>query len=129
MSGAPTPTIAKTKRLLGFDIQVGTRLPTAHEWADPNVDIPGWSKPISLALAAPGDVIAQGHGDFGHVGIVSDVQFGLTVSVNSGTVPAGIVTNNDWGFRTGPHDVRATGPNGEGRNDKPPVIRKYVGER
>ncbi len=83
-----------------------TRDPTANEWADPRVDIPGWSKPFG-GYAERGNVIAVFGGlSHGHVGVV-DISGtignpgGLTISVNSNTRPAGIVTNNDWGFRPG----------------------------
>jgi hypothetical protein len=79
---------------------------------------------MPVSEAKPGDVIAQAHGKWGHVGIVG--QPGETVSVNSTTDPAGIVTMNNWGFRTGPV-VNGQGPNGEGPNDKPPVVRRYIG--
>jgi RHS repeat-associated protein len=94
------------------------RDPTAHEWADPNIQIPGWSGPKPVADAQPGDVIAQGHGDYGHAGIV--VGTGLTISVNSTTSPEGMVTKNNWGFRP-------TGQNGEGPGDQAPVVRSYTG--
>jgi RHS repeat-associated protein len=100
-----------------------TRDPTAHEWADPNVRIPGWSKPAPVASAAPSDVIAQQHGQFGHAGVVVMTSDGLrTVSVNSTTNPAGIVTRNDWGFR-------ASGQNGEGAHDPGVMVRRYVGDQ
>lgn len=93
--------------------------PTAHEWADPKVPIKGWSSPMPLSKARPGDVIAQAHGAWGHSGIV--VAPGQTASVNSTTHPAGIVTVNSWGFRP-------RGQNGEGRNDPAPVVRRYIGD-
>jgi hypothetical protein len=119
LSGRPRPTVAAG--LLGLR----RREPTAHEWADPNVDIPGWSKPMRLSEARPGDVIAQAHGKWGHVGIVGEP--GETVSVNSTAKPdAGVVTMNEWGFRTGPL-VNGVGPNGEGPGDAPAVVRRYIG--
>ena len=66
----------------------------------------------------PGDVIAQAHLRFGHVGIV--VAPTLTVSANTAVKSAGIVTQNNWGFR--PY-----GQNGERRGDPAPVVRRYVG--
>ncbi len=114
-SGAPRPQVPRSGILgwLGFK-----RDPTAHEWADPNVSIPGWSGTKSLAQSQAGDVIAQAHGTYGHAGIV--VGPGLTVSVNSTTNPAGIVTRNNWGFRP-------RGQNGEGPHDPAPVVRSYIG--
>jgi len=43
-----------------------------------------------------------------------------TVSVNSTTNPAGMVTRNDWGFRAG--------GNGEGPGDPGVVVRHYSGD-
>jgi RHS repeat-associated protein len=99
------------KRYFGRD-------PSAHEWADPNVSIAGWSAPMPVSQARPGDVIAQGHGRFGHVGIV--VAPGLTVSANTAKNPPGIVTQNNWGFRP-------RGQNGERAGDFAPVVRRYLG--
>lgn len=117
-SGRPRPQVPKSGILgwLGFK-----RDPTSHEWADPTVHIPGWTDPKPLSQAKPGDVIAQQHnqqGSWGHVGIV--VAPGTTVSVNSTTKPAGLVTRNDWGFRP-------RGQNGEGPKDPAPVVRSYTG--
>lgn len=99
-----------------------TRDPTAHEWADPNVKIKGWSEPRPISEARPGDVIAQQHnkdGPWGHVGVVAGP--GQTVSVNSAVQPEGQVTNNNWGFRPAPN-------NGESATDLPPIVRHYTGE-
>ena len=119
-SGRPRPQVPKSGILgwLGFK-----RDPTANEWANPNVNIPGWSKPGPVSGAAPNDVIAQQHGAWGHAGIVVRTMDGslATVSVNSTTNPAGMVTRNDWGFRP-------TGGNGEGPHDPAPVVRHYVGD-
>ena len=117
-SGLPRPRVPRSGLLgwLGF-----TRDATANEWADPSVKIPGWSSPHSVDLAQEGDVIAQQHnsdGPWGHVGIV--VGPGQTVSVNSSVQPAGLVSNNDWGFR--PPLL-----NGEAATDPPPVVRTYLG--
>ncbi len=127
LAGKSRPSVPKRRlSIFGIEFDLGSREPTAHDWADPTVHIDGWSDPVPAALAVPGDVIAQAHGDFGHVGIVADP--GQTVSVNSTTTPAGIVTENNWGFRTGPI-VNGEGPNGESRTDKPPVVRKYIGNQ
>ncbi len=127
MAGKSTPGVPKKRlTLFGIEIDFGTREPTAHEWADPSVQIDGWSAPMSVALAVPGDVIAQAHGNFGHVGIVADP--GQTVSVNSTTTPEGIVTENNWGFRSGALNANGLGGNGEHLGDKPPVVRKYIGK-
>jgi hypothetical protein len=71
--GAPRPQVPKTGILGWFGFK---RDPTAHEWADPAVDIPGWSSRKPASEARPGDVIAQAHGNWGHAGIV--VAPGLT---------------------------------------------------
>ncbi len=119
-SGLPRPQVSKTgiigwiEGLLGG----GKRDPTAHEWADPKISIPGWSSPMPVSGARAGDVIAQQHGDWGHVGVVAAP--GQTVSVNSAVNPAGSVTRNDWGFRSAPY-------NGESSRDPAPVIRRYLG--
>jgi RHS repeat-associated protein len=117
-SGASRPKVPRSGILgwLGF-----TRDPTAHELADPNVHIAGWSSPMSVSSAKPGDIIAQAHGAYGHAGVVVWWNGKLqTVSVNSTTKPAGIVSRNDWGFRR-------RGENGEGPKDPAPVLRRYVG--
>jgi hypothetical protein len=98
-----------------------TRDPDAHEWADPNVHIPGWSSPKGLSEAKAGDVIAQGHGPkWGHSGIV--IGPGQTISVDTTTAGhlAGWVTKSNWGFRASPL-------NGEEPGDRSPVVRHYVG--
>jgi hypothetical protein len=81
--------------------------PLAGQWADPDVDIPGW---VVVAHPLPGDVVAMKE-DFsdasGHVGIVTGP--GTSVSVSSDT---GTVVQNDWGFRSDQKDV---------------VFRRYVG--
>jgi hypothetical protein len=96
---------------LGF-----TRDPTAKEWA--TMAIPGYSGPLPLSVARPGDVIAMGHHDDneGHVGIY--VGNGRTASANF--YQGGRITVNDWGFR-GP------GQNGEHPGDAGPVVRQWVG--
>ena len=95
------------------------RDPSAHEWADPKVSISGWSSPMPRTEARPGDVIAQGHGPvFAHVGVV--VAPGQTVSAYGESNPQGVVSRNDWGFRTAP------GANGEGSSDPPPVVRRML---
>jgi cell wall-associated NlpC family hydrolase len=96
---------------LGF-----TRDPTAKEWA--TIAIPGYSGPLPLSTASPGDVIAMAHHDDpeGHVGIY--VGNGMTASANA--YQGGRITVNNWGFR-GP------GQNGEHAGDAGPVVRKWVG--
>jgi hypothetical protein len=113
--GLPRPEVSYTgiRGILGM-----MRDPSANEWANPQVTIAGWSEPRSIGEAQPGDVIAQQHGEWGHVGIV--VGGSLTASVNSTTQPAGIITINDWGFRP-------RGENGESENDPAPKIRRYLG--
>ena len=113
-SGRPRPHVPGHFGVLPRD-------PSAHEWADPRVSIPGWSAPFPRAQAAPGDVIAQQHGPiYGHVGIV--LAPGQTISAYGEVVPQGLVLQNDWGFRTAP------GANGEASTDPAPVIRHYLGQ-
>src|SRR5260221_816187 len=88
---------------------VGTgRIPTATQFADPNVEITGLSSPLPVINARAGDVIAQEHGTGpngtpeGHVGIVvaapTPHSLGQTASANA--YQGGRVTINDWGFRS-----------------------------
>jgi hypothetical protein len=106
------------------------KIPTAAQFADPNVKITGLSAPVPLANAEPGDVIAQDHGanpetgnEEGHVGIVvslpHDGQPGQTASANANE--GGKVTINDWGFRSPTANLN----NGErnGANSPAPVVR------
>jgi len=96
------------------------RAPLAHEWADPNVKIEGWSAPFPVSKAQPGDVIAQDHGGGnGHVGIVVGPQ--KTASADAKEHPAGIVFVNDWGFRSTAEE------NGGKPGGPMPVVRRYVG--
>ena len=111
-SGRPRPRVPGHFGIIPRD-------PSAHEWADPRIPIPGWSAPFDRALARPGDVIAQQHGPiYAHVGIV--VAPGRTISAYGDTTPQGIVLENDWGFRTAP------GANGESATDPPPVVRRSL---
>ena len=124
-SGRPRPKVAYNSglgRFLFSAFGIG-RDPTANEWANPNVSIPGWSHTMPLSAAQPNDVIAQQHGNWGHAGVVVMGPGGTlqTISVNSTTSPAGVVTMNGWGFRP-------AGQNGEGLNDPAPVVRQYVGD-
>lgn len=95
-----------------------TRDPSAKEWS--TIPIPGYSDPLPLSEARPGDIIAMGHHDDyeGHVGIY--MGNGMVASVNAKTNPPGIVTINDWGFR-------GLGNNDEHKGDNPPVVRRWVG--
>lgn len=113
-SGHPRPSVPGHFGLIPRD-------PSAHEWADPLVQIRGWSVPFSREQAQPGDIIAQQHGPtYGHVGVV--VGDGSTVSAYGEVQPQGLVLKNDWGFRIAP------GANGEASTDPPPVVRHYVGK-
>lgn len=72
--------------------------PLAGQWADPNVEIPGW---VIVSDPRPGDIAAEAidYADAtGHVGIVTGE--GTTVSATSDTV-----IENDWGFRAGQNVV------------------------
>jgi RHS repeat-associated protein len=106
------------------------KIPSAAQFADPNVKITGLSAPEPMANAKPGDVIAQDHGanpksgnEEGHVGIVvslpHDGQPGQTASANANQ--GGKVTINDWGFRS----PTANPNNGErhGADSPAPVVR------
>jgi RHS repeat-associated protein len=106
------------------------KIPTAAQFADPNVKIAGLSTPEPLANAKPGDVIAQDHGpnpktgnEEGHVGIVIAAPTanspGQTASANANQ--GGKVTVNDWGFRS----PTASPNNGErhGATSPAPVVR------
>ena len=96
-AGGPTPVV------LGTD-----KIPTASQFADPNVKIAGFSGPQPLSEAKPGDIIAQAHGTGengnaeGHAGIVVAAPTadspGQTASANANK--GGQVTVNDWGFRS-----------------------------
>lgn len=113
-SGRPRPHVPGHFGLIPRD-------PSAHEWADPGVTIPGWSAPMPLDQAQPGDVIAQQHGPiYAHVGIVVGPR--QTVSAYGEVSPQGLVLLNDWGFRTAP------GANGEATSDPAPVIRRSLAD-
>jgi RHS repeat-associated protein len=105
------------------------KIPTATQYADPNVKITGLSEPRPLSEAKPGDVIAQYHGTGangtaeGHAGIVVAAPTanspGQTASANANQ--GGKVKVNDWGFRK----PTANPNNGErnGASSLPPVVR------
>ena len=97
-----------------------TRDPSAKEWA--TIPIPGYSEPLPLSEARPGDIIAMAHHDDadGHVGIY--MGNGKVASVNFNTTPRGIVTINDWGFR-------GLGNNEEHLGDAGPVVRRWIGDK
>ena len=112
------------------------KIPTATQFADPNVKITGLSAPEPMSNAKPGDVIAQDHGpnpttgnEEGHVGIVvslpHDGQPGQTASANANE--GGRVTINDWGFRS----PTANPNNGErnGASSPAPVVRHPTGDQ
>ncbi|KAL3860170.1 hypothetical protein ACJMK2_010328 [Sinanodonta woodiana] len=68
----------------------------AEEWANPN----SWYLSMSRCWErcnnpVKGDVIATG----GHVGIVSGNR--KTTSASAAASPAGLIVENDWGFRSG----------------------------
>jgi len=76
----------------------GTNPPTAADWANPFVVIPGWVVLTRNQPRLPGDVVAQqeNHSDAtGHMGIV--IGPNLTSSFSAITQQ---VTENDWGFRS-----------------------------
>jgi RHS repeat-associated protein len=111
------------------------KVPTASQFADPNVKITGLSAPDPMSNAKPGDVVAQDHGpnpntgnEEGHVGIIvalpHDGQPGQTASANANQ--GGQVTVNDWGFRS----PTANPNNGErnGASSPAPVVRHPLGD-
>jgi cell wall-associated NlpC family hydrolase len=73
--------------------------PLAQEWGDTSFSLPNWRVLDGGPDAAkPGDVIAQKNANGGgHVGIVVGNQ--LTSSASSIAKPAGLIVENDWGFR------------------------------
>jgi RHS repeat-associated protein len=120
LAGAPRPQVPYSGFRGNFPSVFGTRDPDANELANPNVTIPGWSSPMPVSSAQPGDIIAQQHGNYGHSGIVVSLTPGRqTASVNTAN-PAnpGIITVNDWGFRPS--------GNGGGPNDPAPVVRRCM---
>lgn len=74
------------------------RVPSASEWADPNVNIPGYSL-VPLAMTPqPGDVVANG----GHVGLYAPLPDGSPGTISAASLFNGNgVVHNDWGFRPG----------------------------
>lgn len=73
------------------------RIPSAREWVDPNVHIPGYIIIDPKKGLKPGDIIAMA----GHVGIY--VPFPSSNSLSLATISATefIIIHNDWGFRNG----------------------------
>jgi len=74
--------------------------PTAGQWGDPNVDIPGYDV---VTNPQPGDIIAEPHNysdATGHVGIVT----GPNETVSQSSI-SDMVEKNDWGHRPGQHPV------------------------
>ena len=122
-AGLPRPQVAYAGFFGIFKNLMGdTRDPDAHEWADPNVRIAGWSSPEPVSKARAGDVIAQQHnalGPYGHSGIVALTKPDKTASVNTAGQP-GVLSINAWGFRP-------KGQNGESATDPAPVVRHYIG--
>jgi hypothetical protein len=94
------------------------RDPSANDYANPNVNIPGLSSPRPLSEARRNDIIAQQHGRDGHAGVV--VRYGRAISVD--TQHGGIVVPGSWGFRPSPGngELFPSGP--------PPVVRHYLGD-
>lgn len=79
------------------------RIPSASEWGDPKVVIPGYTVIPSGTALQDGDVLSDG----AHVGLYGPLQSGNSGSVSAaaplkgGTGLAGGVVHNDWGFRSG----------------------------
>ena len=68
------------------------RIPSASEWTDPKINIPGYYVLPVTAIPKAGDIVAYE----GHVGLANGT--GGTISA-SGTEQK--VVDNDWGFRNG----------------------------
>ncbi len=83
------------------------RIPSASEWANPKVNIPGYYILPSGSTLNPGDVISDGN----HMGIYVPLDSGSPGTVSAafpftgGTGYNGGVVNNDWGFRSGQSPV------------------------
>jgi hypothetical protein len=83
------------------------RIPSASEWANPEINIPGYYVLPSGSSFKPGDVVSDGH----HTGLYVplDSESPGTVSAaypfTGGTGINGGVVNNDWGFRDGQNPV------------------------
>ncbi|WP_158755822.1 RHS repeat-associated core domain-containing protein, partial [Dyella sp. S184] len=80
------------------------RIPSAAEWGDPNVNIPGYYVVPQGEQPQIGDVVSNGS----HVGIYSPLSDGSPGTVSAAfpmsSSAAGIdgnVVNNDWGYRQG----------------------------
>jgi RHS repeat-associated protein len=89
--------------------------PTAQQWADPNVNIPGWRVLQPGETPEPGDVVAQRrpYSDAtGHVAIVGEGGKSIGTNDAFGEISAG-----DFGFR----DPQQNVPAGSG----PYVYRRY----
>ena len=96
------------------------RGPTASEWGDPTIKIPGWEivQPINgTVVYTAGDIIAVSRPDgTGHVGIFVGLPGGRTVvSANANVTPKGLITATQWGFRMFDED------------SKRKIARRYVG--
>ncbi|WP_313912958.1 RHS repeat-associated core domain-containing protein [Tahibacter sp.] len=76
--------------------RIDGRPPSASEWADKQVKIPGYYILPTPILPKPGDVIASN----GHVGIYAPLEDGSHGTVSAST-NENIVVHNDWGFRSG----------------------------
>jgi RHS repeat-associated protein len=83
------------------------RIPSASEWANPKIYIPGYYILPSDSSLKPGDVISDGH----HMGLYVPLDSGNPGTVSAaypftgGTGINGGVVNNDWGFRDGQNPV------------------------
>jgi RHS repeat-associated protein len=77
------------------------RIPSAEEWANPNVYIPGYVVLPSGSSYQAGDIIATG----GHVGVYYPLPGGLPGTISAKASLGGEVVHNDWGFRPGQSPV------------------------
>ncbi|WP_428240549.1 RHS repeat-associated core domain-containing protein [Gynuella sp.] len=74
------------------------RVPSADEWADPNINIPGYTIVSGFMLPQPGDVVASG----GHVGVYVPLDDGSPGTISAAPLFYGSgLVHNDWGFRPG----------------------------
>lgn len=90
--------------------------PSAKDWADPAVEIKGWTKPFRKG-AKPGDVVAIPHeyaDATGHVGIVVEGNKSVSAASIEGMPVLGTILETDWGFR-------------DPKEDGVPMYRRYVG--
>jgi hypothetical protein len=122
-AGAQAPVTTDWKQWLRFIFDRADSIyypALAKDWATPQTTLTCWDwlrqGPDS---SLPGDVIAQkiSYSDvIGHAGFVVTTDPYQTASANSSVIPAGLITINDWGFRSD------DAPSGQKENS---VIKRY----